>query len=99
MQSPSPTRSQLENVWRDRVKEAKRHYREAKQGCRTALAESQDMPSQDGYFAVRQAQRTETLALREYGRVLRIFNDLTFYGKRPAESAASQAHDAQKRNR
>ena len=86
MQPATPTRQELQNLWGDRVKEARRHYQEAKQRFRIVLAESKDMPSLDGSFAVRQAREKEALALRAYRRVLAIFNDLIFYGKRPPKS-------------
>ena len=43
------------------------------------------VPSPDGGFVVHRAMRLENLALKEYGRVLRIFTDLVADGIIPDE--------------
>ena len=47
---------------------------------------STDIPAADSNFAYRKAIRAESLALREYARVLRIYRDLTVQGVIPDES-------------
>ena len=83
MSSVLPSRQELENVWRERLSEALRRYQVAKLETSTTLVHSRDYQQADGQFAIHKAQRAETMALAEYKRILKIFNDLVLDGKVP----------------
>jgi hypothetical protein len=81
------SRRELEDVWRERLSEALQRYQVAKLDTSTALFLSrQDIPQPDGQFAFRKAQRAEAMALAEYKRVMKIFNDLVIDGKVPPDA-------------
>ena len=90
MSNSPPDRQALQELWRKRLADAKvrldfaRHFvTEVKQDL-----QSPDIPTPDGSYAYRRALRAETLALREYSRVLRIYQDLAVRGVVPDEGAA-----------
>ena len=79
---PTPSRQELEDIWRSKLEEAQLHYEAAREEYRKLLRETPDgSPNPDSPQA-RACQR-ESEALAEYTRVLRIFTDLTIHGKRP----------------
>ena len=88
MGTPAPDRRALEDLWRQRLKDAELGLTFARQ----YLGEVQrDFPSPgkvhgaDGSSAYEHALHAETRALTEYKRVLQIFNDLVTHGKLPDE--------------
>jgi hypothetical protein len=83
MGTPSTSRSELEDLWRERTQIALSRYQIAKDECRKAIAEQADAMSPDGSFAHRKALRAENAALAEYRRLLAIFNDLVTNGTMP----------------
>jgi len=86
---PAPDRRALEDHWRKRLTDAELRLN----FTRTYLKEvQQDYPpgeiqNADGHYAYRDALSAETEALREYRRVLQIFNDLIVHGKIPKEGS------------
>jgi hypothetical protein len=83
--SNGPERIQLETIWYSRVKQARERYYAAAKNTSAAVEERQNslLSSPDGVFVVRQAARVEAAALREYGRLLKIFRGLVADGKVP----------------
>jgi hypothetical protein len=57
------------------------------------------MTTPDGHFAYQKALRAESIALREYGRVLKVFHDLTVNGIIPNEDEWQKRRAAGRRNR
>jgi hypothetical protein len=43
------------------------------------------IPGPDGHLLYQRALRAEYIALADYSRVLRVFNDLVVHGKTPSE--------------
>jgi hypothetical protein len=87
---PCPvTRQDLEESWRLRLEETQDHYSEARERYRELLHERPGglAPSPDRALTL--ARQAELQARTEYTRVLRIFTDLTVYGKMPAERLAA----------
>ncbi|PWU03565.1 MAG: hypothetical protein C5B51_18680 [Terriglobia bacterium] len=64
-------------------------YRAALERYRSALAkqESVSPPPPDAELAVMCAMREQSRSIEEYMRVLRIFTDLTLYGKIPEDQS------------
>ena len=91
-------RQQLEDLWRQRVQDARLRL----QFARTYVKEVQRdleqgaVASADGHFAFQRAIRAEYIALSEYNRVLRVYTDLLVAGKIPDEEpgAAGDASSA-----
>lgn len=83
----TPDRKALEDLWRQRLNDAKLRLDFA----RNYLSElrrdypSDDIPAGEYHFSHQQALRGENFALKEYRRVLRILTDLTVHGKVPNE--------------
>jgi len=80
----------MEEHWRDRLKSARQKYDLAVLHQRTVIDELNrwPLPAPDGSGAVRKALIQESAARNEYIRVLRIFTDLTLYGKVPKDDDA-----------
>jgi len=78
-------RQLLEVLWRQRVQNELHRYREAREVCQKSLSDRGDIPSPDGSFAFQRALRVETAALKEYMRVLEIFNTLVVHRKMPPD--------------
>jgi len=85
---PMIARHELEEAWRLRVEEALQTYREATEEYRRVLREEPDGQPPDPESILARARQTESEALMEYSRLLRIFTDLTIHGKLPEETAA-----------
>ena len=84
-------REKLEDLWRDRLQDAKLRHAFA---CNVRQEVQRDLqhgevPSADRNFALERALRAENRALAEYDRVLRIFAALVVAGKIPDEEVAS----------
>lgn len=83
-----PSREALEQLWRNRLNDARLRLDFA----RTYLREVQrdfktgDIPSADGDFAYKKALRAENAALAEYHRILVILTELSVNGKLPTDA-------------
>ena len=85
---PTNSRQELEDLWRDRLDEAHRRYEIAKLAGNVSVEDTgDDIPQADGQFALSTALRGESFALKEYLRVLKIFNALVIEGKIPDPEA------------
>lgn len=94
MGSAESDREALEELWRQRVKDAKlrvdfaRIYREEI---------ARDFPAKernaDGHFAHQRALTAENLALEEYDRILRIYTNLIVNGILPDPNEWRKARD------
>ena len=75
------------DLWRERTSVALSRYQEAREASDRALAQRSDgiMPSSEGVTTTVEALESETAALREYVRVLRILTDLVVHRKPPPE--------------
>jgi hypothetical protein len=80
-------RQEVEEYWRDRLKSARQKYELAVAQQHKALEQQKrwPLPAPDGSGAVRSALIQESAARNEYMRILKIFTDLTIYGKVPEE--------------
>ena len=77
----------LEEFWRLRVEEAANRHKLAQANCAKVLNEYRSgltVPP-DGSYGVTKAIMEESAALQHHIRILRIFTDLTLYGKIPAD--------------
>ncbi len=88
MSTPAPGRKAFEDVWRQRLQDAKlrldfahNYVLEVERDFPRA-----ELPSPDGTLAHQKALRFETAALAEYRRVLQIYTDLMVRGTIPDES-------------
>jgi hypothetical protein len=98
MSSPTPDRKALEELWGQRLEDAKLQLDFA----RNYLAEVErdysagSVPINELQFAHHKALRVENLALRHYNHVRRIYTDLMVNGVIPDESEwhKAQAADA-----
>ena len=80
------SKQDLENIWRERVRQARARYEEAHAGFRAVWDEHfHERMTADPSFAIEQAHKAETAALRDYMKVLKIFMDLVLHGKVPRE--------------
>jgi len=88
MTNAQPDRKLLEELWRDRLNEARLRVELARNFLREIQQDFKNgtMPQPDGDFAFQRAGRAENSALAEYSRVLRVFHDLTVKGKIPDET-------------
>lgn len=84
-----PDRKALEADWRKRVADAKLRLEHARNFVKEVQQDlrSQQIPSSDGYFALRRALRVEELALKSFARILTKYNNLLLYGKIPKEES------------
>ena len=74
-------RSEMEELWRRRIAEAKLRFDSARSRTNAVVREfALDGTSADGRYAYRNAIRVENVALAEYNRVLRIYTDLMHDG-------------------
>jgi len=79
----SPSRLDLDNLWRERVRTAEQLYHHARADADADLASCGCDATSVQIEALRQEQSRESAALDEYMRVLQIFHDLVVAGKRP----------------
>jgi hypothetical protein len=88
MSSPTPDRRALEQLWHQRLTDAKLRLEFARNYMSEVKRDfsSGDIPENEEAFAHAKALRAENFALNEYNRVLRIFTDLTVNGLNPDES-------------
>lgn len=81
-----PTRHDLEDIWRERVKEAQLRYEQSSVQFRRVWSEYFDVRlNADGAHAISKAREAESRALADYARVLKIFSELVAAGKLPPE--------------
>jgi hypothetical protein len=79
---------ELEDVWRERLREARLKYEEAAKAFRATWGEHfESRPTADPTLAIQQARNIESQALSEYMRVLEVYADLVVNGKLPPEDA------------
>jgi hypothetical protein len=78
---------EIEEHWRNRLTSAEERLAKAVAESKRVLADFQEgsMVPPDGSLAVRNARLEESSSRKEYMRVLRIFTDLTLYGKVPLD--------------
>ena len=86
MSSASPD---LKAVWFQRLTDTKLRLEFARAYLKEVMADSpvRQIDNSDGHYAYQKAIRSESSALREYARVLRIFTELTVHGVIPDEAA------------
>ena len=85
--APQRSRTGLEETWRLRLEQAAKRHKIALADLQNALNDvrsGRTIPP-DGSLAVRKAQLEESAALQGHIRMLRIFVDLTVYGRIPPE--------------
>ena len=80
---PSVERRQLEDLWREKVEEARRRYIAALELCRKLLEGMPDGTPPDPNGATARARQVQAETLAEYTRVLRVFTELTVHGQTP----------------
>jgi hypothetical protein len=86
---PSPSKQALEDIWRQRVREARLRYEAASAAFRKTWGEHfEQRLSVDPTHAIQQARKVESEALAEYMRALKIFTDLVLHGKIPPDKLA-----------
>jgi hypothetical protein len=79
---------ELEDFWRERLREARLKYEEASEVFKATRGEHfESRPTADLILAIQRARNIESQALSEYMRVLRVFADLVVHGKLPPEDA------------
>jgi hypothetical protein len=82
----SRTKQELENIWRERVREARLLCEKASADFRgTWGAHFEQELEADPTFAIQHARKVESKALAEYVRTLRIFTDLILHNKMPPD--------------
>jgi hypothetical protein len=82
----SPSRQELEEIWRQRVREARLRYEEACAAFRSTWGEHFETGlSADPTHAIQEARKVESQALAEYVRVLKIFTELVLRGEAPRD--------------
>ena len=83
-------RTALENLWRQRLNEAKLRLDFASNYVKEIQRDfsSGELPAPDGHDAYQQALHAESHAIAEYRRILRIFSELVVSGKKPDEAAS-----------
>jgi hypothetical protein len=88
MNGPSPDRKALEELWRQRVADAKLRVDFARSYVREVVSDfpPREISNADGLFAYQRAVQAENSALRDYARVSRIYQDLTVKGVIPDEA-------------
>ena len=80
-----PERHALENLWRDRMQNARLQLDSAHTRLSALQRATSGTPSLDGNFTYQQAIRAMNLALEEYCRVLQLFTELVVEGTTPNE--------------
>lgn len=88
MSNPTPDRKALEDLWWQRLSDAKLRLDFAVNFSAELQGEypSGDIPEGEYHFAQQQALRAENVARAEYNRVLRIYTDLVVRGIIPDEA-------------
>ena len=85
--APQRSRTCVEEAWIVRLEQAAKRYKVASTDLQNALNDVRNgrtvQPA--GFLAVKKAHIEESAALQEHIRVLRIFVDLTVYGRIPPE--------------
>ena len=101
MSSSKPNRRDLEELWLNRLSDAKLRLEFARNYVIEVKQDflSPDIPGADGHFAFRQALRAESAAFSEYNLVLRIFSDLALRGIVPDEAEWLKAQAANRSGR
>jgi len=66
MEGPIPNRHALEELWRERVEQARRSYELARNSLREVRQQFGSEPNADGTYIIHQSVHEETLALTEY---------------------------------
>ena len=89
-------RKALEDLWYERLKGARLRVEAAQLHLHEFLQGSpfSGTYNADGNYAYRQAVKDETIALLEYARVMRIYENLTVRGVLPDEDALAKEADA-----
>ena len=91
--SPLIAREELENCWRRKVTEAQERYHVATKRYHKALEESHGViPAENNAVLLTRHEQSE--ALREFRRILRIFTELTAYGRIPEEESTLSTYGA-----
>ena len=87
MSGSAPDHKTLEDRWRQRLKDAALRVDFARNYVKEVQRDfpADTLPSTDGRYLQR-ALHAQTLALKEYQRVLRIYTDLVVHGKIPDEA-------------
>ena len=85
-----PVRRELEAAWRERLDHTLTRYREKVAIARLLMTERLGLPKNEGFdpdgaFALHKALRSESEALAEFRRVLRILIELILHGTVPVE--------------
>jgi hypothetical protein len=81
-------KQELEDVWRERLREARLKYEEASGAFKATWGEHfESKLTADPTIGILQARNLESKALAEYMRVLEVFADLVVNGKLPPEDA------------
>jgi hypothetical protein len=82
----SRSKQKLENIWRERVREARLNYEKASKDFRATWgAHFESKLETDPTFAIQHARKVESKALEEYVRALKIFTDLILHNKIPPD--------------
>ena len=89
-----PERIQLENLWRNRLRETRQQLDSARILTNALLRVTKDVESPEGKLAYQQALNVESMALAEYRRALHIFAELVLDGKVPDEEEWRKASGA-----
>ena len=76
MSLPSPDRKVLEEMGRERLRDAKLRLDFAKNYLKEVQKDYSSLAAADGQYALQRAVRAENVALREYNHVLRIYTNL-----------------------
>ena len=84
------TRQELEDEWRRRLTDSRLRLQLAQNYVREVHADRRALPAPDGDYAWRRALRMESLALKHYRNVLKIFTDFVVRGKIPEEPQGSR---------
>ncbi len=85
--SEKNTQLEIEDLWRDRLEEAKQRYRRAVEDFRKIAEDGEGADNPNLFPQVEAAIAEESSARLHYIETLRIFNDLVVHGKRPQRSA------------
>ena len=93
----SSDRQALEDLWRERLHDARLRLDFARNYTKEVQRDVVDgaVQSADGAFANQRALRAENVALDRYRRTLQIYSDLVLHGEIPDESEWSQAKPPQ----
>jgi hypothetical protein len=89
------SKRELEDLWRQRLREARLKYEEASKAFKATWGEHfESRLTADPTLAIERARNAESQALSEYMRVLRIFTDLIVNAKLPPEDAGGTGTDS-----